>query len=305
LCDRDNPIVLESIDFPEPVISLAIEPKTNVDQDKMGLALKALSEEDPTFQVRVDPQTTQTVLYGMGELHLEVLVDRMLREFKVAANVGRPRVAYRETITRTVEKAEGRFVRQSGGRGQFGHVVLRMEPLPPGSGFVFENKIVGGIIPKEFIRPAEQGIQEAMETGVIAGYPMVDIKVELYDGSFHDVDSSEMAFKIAGSMGFKDGAQKGRPVLLEPIMNVEVVAPEEYTGDVIGNISARRGIIEGMEMRTEGIQSIKAKSPLAEMFGYATTLRSMTQGRGTFTMEFDHYAPVTQDIADSIVRGGR
>ena len=305
LCDRDNLIVLESIDFPEPVISLAIEPKTNVDQDKMGLALKALSEEDPTFQVRVDHQTGQTVLYGMGELHLEVLVDRMLREFKVAANVGRPRVAYRETITRPVEKAEGRFVRQSGGRGQFGHVIMRMEPLPPGSGFVFENKIVGGIIPKEFIRPTQQGIEEAMETGVLAGYPMVDLKVELYDGSFHDVDSSEMAFKIAGSMGLKDGAQKGRSVLLEPIMDVEVVAPEEYTGDVIGNLSARRGMIEGMEMRTEGIQSIKAKSPLAEMFGYATTLRSMTQGRGTFTMEFDHYAPVTQDIADTIIRGGR
>ncbi len=305
LSDRDAPIVLESIDFPEPVISLAIEPKTNVDQDKMGLALKALSEEDPTFQVRVDNQTGQTVLYGMGELHLEVLVDRMLREFKVAANVGRPRVAYRETITRPVEKAEGRFVRQSGGRGQFGHVILRMEPLPPGSGFVFENNIVGGVIPKEFIRPIQQGIEEAMETGVLAGYPMVDIKVELYDGSFHDVDSSEMAFKIAGSMGLKDGAQKGRSVLLEPIMDVEVVAPEEYTGDVIGNLSARRGMIEGMEMRTEGIQSIKAKSPLAEMFGYATTLRSMTQGRGTFTMEFDHYAPVTKDIAETIIKGGR
>jgi elongation factor G len=305
LCDRDNPIVLESIDFPEPVISLAIEPKTNVDQDKMGIALKALSEEDPTFQVRVDQQTNQTVLYGMGELHLEVLVDRMLREFKVAANVGRPRVAYRETITRPVEKAEGRFVRQSGGRGQFGHVIMRMEPLPPGSGFVFENKIVGGIIPKEFIRPTEQGIREAMETGVLAGYPMVDFKVELYDGSFHDVDSSEMAFKIAGTMGLKDGAQKGRSVLLEPIMDVEVVAPEEYTGDVIGNLSARRGMIEGMEMRTEGIQSIRAKSPLAEMFGYATTLRSMTQGRGTFTMEFDHYAPVTKEIAETIIKGGR
>jgi elongation factor G len=302
---REAPIILESIEFPEPVISLAIEPKTNLDQDKMGFALKALSEEDPTFQVRVDDQTGQTVLYGMGELHLEVLVDRMLREFKVAANVGKPRVAYRETITRTVEKAEGRFVRQSGGRGQYGHVVLRMEPLEPGSGFVFENKIVGGIIPKEFVRPTQEGIKEALETGVIAGYPIVDIKIELYDGSFHDVDSSEMAFKIAGSMALKDGAQKGRSVLLEPFMDVEVVTPEDYTGDVIGNISARRGLIEGMEMRTDGVQSIRAKAPLAEMFGYATTLRSMTQGRGTFTMEFDHYAPVNQEIADAIIRGGK
>ncbi|MFZ0545186.1 MAG: elongation factor G [Candidatus Promineifilaceae bacterium] len=305
LTTRESPIVLESIEFPEPVISLAIEPKTNLDQDKMGLALKALSEEDPTFQVRVDEQTGQTVLYGMGELHLEVLVDRMLREFKVAANVGRPRVAYRETITRSVEKAEGRFVRQSGGRGQYGHVILRMEPLEPGSGLIFENKIIGGIIPKEYIRPTEDGIKEAMGTGVLAGYPMVDIKVELYDGSYHEVDSSEMAFKIAGSMALKDGAQKGRPVLLEPIMDVEVVTPDDYTGDVIGNLSARRGMIEGMEMRTDGVQSIRAKTPLAEMFGYATTLRSMTQGRGTFTMEFDHYAPVTQDIADTVIRGGR
>jgi elongation factor G len=305
LAVREAPIILEAIDFPEPVISLAIEPKTNVDQDKMGIALKALSEEDPTFQVRVDDQTGQTVLYGMGELHLEVLVDRMLREFKVAANVGKPRVAYRETITRPVDKAEGRFVRQSGGRGQYGHVILRMEPLEPGSGFIFENKIVGGTLPKEYIRPTEMGIKEAMETGVLAGYPMVDIKIELYDGSFHEVDSSEMAFKIAGSMALKDGAQKGRSVLLEPVMDVEVVTPDDYTGDVIGNLSARRGMIEGMEMRTDGIQSIKAKAPLAEMFGYATTLRSMTQGRGTFTMEFDHYAPVTQDIADAVIRGGR
>jgi elongation factor G len=303
LCAQNAPIILETIHFPEPVISLAIEPKTNMDQDKMGMALKALSEEDPTFQVRVDDQTGQTVLYGMGELHLEVLVDRMLREFRVAANVGKPRVAYRETITRPVDKAEGRFVRQSGGRGQYGHVLLRLEPLEPGSGFVFENGIVGGTIPKEYIKPTEDGIREAMETGVIAGYPMVDVKVTLYDGSYHDVDSSEMAFKIAGSMGLKDGAQKGKPVILEPIMDIEVVVPEEYTGDVIGNLSARRGIIEGMELRAEGIQSIRAKSPLAEMFGYATVLRSTTQGRGTFTMEFDHYAPVTQDIADSIIRG--
>ena len=300
----DAPIILESIDFPAPVIQMAVEPKSNADQDKMGVALRALSQEDPTFQVKVDEQTGQTVLYGMGELHLEVLVDRLLREFKVQANVGQPRVAYRETITRTVEKAEGRFVRQSGGRGQFGHVVLRLEPLPPGSGFVFENEIVGGTIPKEYIRPTETGIVEAMESGVIAGYPMVDLKVTLYDGSFHDVDSSEMAFKIAGSMGLKEGVRKGAAVLLEPMMAVEVVAPEEYTGDVIGNLSSRRGEIGGMEIRVEGIQSIKANVPLAEMFGYATRLRSMTQGRGTFTMEFAHYAPVNDEIAKAIMRGG-
>jgi elongation factor G len=305
LCDRHAPIILESIDFPEPVISLAIEPKTNLDQDKMALSLKSLSEEDPTFQVKTDSQTGQTILYGMGELHLEVLVDRMLREFKVAANVGKPRVAYRETITQAVEKAEGRFVRQTGGRGQFGHVVLSLEPLPPGSGFEFENAIIRGAIPREFIRPVQEGVREAMESGVLAGYPMVDIRVTLLDGSYHEVDSSEMAFKIAGSMGFKEGAVKGQPVLLEPIMFVEVVTPEEYTGDVIGNLSSRRGMIDGMEMRTDGVQSIRAKAPLGEMFGYATGLRSMTQGRGTFTMEFDHYAPVTKDIADAIIRGGR
>ncbi|MBE2223082.1 MAG: elongation factor G [Anaerolineae bacterium] len=305
LSDSNAPIILESIDFPAPVIQMAVEPKSNADQDKMGVALRALSQEDPTFQVKVDEQTGQTVLYGMGELHLEVLVDRLLREFKVSANVGQPRVAYRETITRTVEKAEGRFVRQSGGRGQFGHVVLRLEPQPPGTGFVFENAIIGGTIPKEFINPTEAGIKEAMESGVIAGYPLVDIKATLYDGSFHDVDSSEMAFKIAGSMGLKEGVQKGAPVLLEPMMAVEVVAPEEYTGDIIGNLSSRRGEISGMELRVEGIQSIKAKIPLAEMFGYATRLRSMTQGRGTFTMEFSHYAPVSDELAKTIIRGGR
>jgi elongation factor G len=304
LCDSDAPIILESIDFPAPVIQMAVEPKSNADQDKMGVALRALAQEDPTFQVKVDEQTGQTVLYGMGELHLEVLVDRLLREFKVSANVGQPRVAYRETITRTVEKAEGRFVRQSGGRGQFGHVVLRLEPQQPGTGFVFENGIVGGTIPKEYINPTEAGIKEAMESGVIAGYPLVDIKVTLYDGSFHDVDSSEMAFKIAGSMGLKEGVQKGAPVLLEPMMAIEVVAPEEYTGDVIGNLSSRRGLIGGMELRVEGIQSIKASVPLAEMFGYATRLRSMTQGRGTFTMEFSHYAPVSDELAKTIMRGG-
>ncbi len=305
LADSKSPIILEAIEFPEPVISMAIEPKTNSDQEKMGLALKALSEEDPTFQVKVDDQTGQTVLYGMGELHLDVLVDRLLREFKVAANVGQPRVAYRETITRTVEKVEGRFVRQSGGRGQYGHVVIKLEPLDPGSGFVFENAIVGGVIPKEYIKPTEAGITEALESGVLAGYPIVDLKATLYDGSFHEVDSSEMAFKIAGSMALKEGVQQGKPILLEPIMRVEVVNPEEYTGDVIGNLSSRRGMIEGMEVRVEGLQAIKARVPLAEMFGYATTLRSMTQGRGTFTMEFDYYAPVSEAIAQTVIKGGR
>lgn len=303
LSDSKSPVVLESISFPSPVIHIAIEPKSNADQDKMGVALRALAEEDPTFQVKVDEQTGQTILYGMGELHLEVLIDRMLREFKVAANVGQPRVAYRETITRTVEKAEGRFVRQSGGRGQYGHAILRLEPLEPGSGFVFENGIVGGTIPKEYISPIEAGVKEAMESGVLAGYPIVDMKAVLYDGSFHDVDSSEMAFKIAGSMAIKDGVQKGKPVLLEPIMSIEVVTPDDYTGDVIGNLSSRRGMIEGMELRTEGIQSIKCMVPLAEMFGYATRLRSMTQGRGTFTMEFHHYAPVNEELAQSLIKG--
>jgi elongation factor G len=305
LTRNDSPVILESIEFPEPVIQLAIEPRTNLDQDKMSTALQALAEEDPTFRVRVDEQTGQTILFGMGELHLEVLVDRMLREFKVAANVGKPRVAYRETITRVVPKAEARFVRQTGGRGQYGHVVLSLEPLEPGEGFLFENEIVRGAIPKEFIKPTEDGIREAMSSGVLAGYPMVDVKVTLIDGSYHDVDSSEMAFKIAGSMALKEGAQKGQPVILEPIMHVEAVVPEEYTGDVIGNFSARRGEIDGMEMRSSGVQSIKVRAPLAEMFGYATALRSMTQGRGTFTMEFDHYAPVTKEVADLIMRGYR
>ncbi len=303
LCDIKQPVILGAIDFPEPVISLAIEPKTNADQDKMGVALRALAEEDPTFQVKVDEQTSQTVLYGMGELHLEVLVDRMLREFKVVANVGQPRVAYRETITRTVERAEGRFVRQSGGRGQYGHAIMRLEPLEPGSGFVFEDTIVGGTLPKEYINGVEKGVREALGSGIIAGYPIVDIKATLYDGSMHDVDSSEMAFKIAGSMALKDGFPKGRPVLLEPIMSVEVVAPDEYTGDVIGNLSSRRGEIGGMDHRSEGIRSIKARVPLAEMFGYATRLRSMTQGRGTFSMEFEHYAPVNAEIARTIMQG--
>lgn len=303
LCDAKAPIILESIDFPEPVIQLAIEPKSNIDQDKMGNALRALSEEDPTFQVRVDDQTGQTVLYGMGELHLEVLVDRLMREFKVAANVGQPRVAYRETITRPVDKVEGRFVRQSGGRGQFGHVVLRVEPLEPGTGIVFENAIIGGAIPREFIGPTEAGIREALESGVLAGYPVVDLKATLIDGSFHEVDSSEMAFKIAGSMAIKEAQQQGKPILLEPMMSIEVVAPDDYTGDVIGNLSANRGMIEGMELRSDGLQTVRALVPLATMFGYATRLRSMTQGRGTFTMEFHHYAPVSDSVAQEILHG--
>jgi elongation factor G len=305
LCTQESPVVLESIEFPEPVISLAIEPKTNLDQDKMGTALRILSEEDPTFRVRTDDQTGQTILYGMGELHLEVLVDRMLREYRVAANVGKPRVAYRETITRKVDKAEGRLVRQTGGKGQFGHVVLRLEPLEPGSGYIFEDAIVRGAIPREFVKSVKDGIREAMESGVLAGYPMVDIKVTVYDGSYHEVDSSELAFKIAASIAFKNGAMKGQPVLMEPIMAVEAVIPDEYTGDVIGSFSSKRGDIEGMHTLGNGVRSIKVKAPLAEMFGYATSLRSMTQGRGTFTMEFDHYAPVRKEIADQIMVGGR
>ncbi len=303
LSDSKDPILLESINFPEPVISMAIEPKTNLDQDKMGVALRALAEEDPTFKVRGDDQTGQTLLYGMGELHLEVLIDRMLREFKVSANIGRPRVAYRETISRAVGNVEGRFVRQSGGRGQYGHVVIDLEPLAPGGGFQFENKIVGGAIPKEFIKPAEDGIREALEGGVLAGFPLTDIKVTLVDGSYHEVDSSEMAFKIAGSMALKDGVQRAGPILLEPIMAVEIISPEDYTGDVIGNLAAQRGAIEHMELRSDNLQSINAKVPLAEMFGYATRLRSMTQGRGTFTMELDHYAPVSENLAEKLLKG--
>lgn len=304
LSDRDAPILLEAINFPEPVISMAIEPKTNLDQDKMGVALRALAEEDPTFRVRTDDQTGQTLLYGMGELHLEVLIDRMLREFKVAANIGRPRVAYRETITRPVEGVEGRFVRQSGGRGQYGHVILDMEPLEPGSGFLFEEEIYGGAIPKEFIRSVQNGVEEAVESGVLAGYPLTDLRVTLIDGSYHEVDSSEMAFKIAGSMAVKEGVHRGRPVLLEPVMAVEVTSPEEYTGDVIGYLSAQRGTIEGMELRSDNLQVVNAQVPLSEMFGYATKLRSMTQGRGTFTMELDHYAPVPDSLAEKLLKGG-
>ncbi len=301
LSDPDNPIVLESITFPEPVISVAIEPKSKADQDKLAEALRRLADEDPTFRVRVDEQTGQTIISGMGELHLEVLVDRMIREFKVHANVGRPQVAYRETITRPVQ-AEGRFVRQSGGRGQFGHVKVRFEPLDPGSGYVFEDATVGGVIPREYIRPVQEGIRDALEGGVIAGYPIVDVKATLYDGSYHEVDSSEMAFRIAGSLAVREGIPKARPILLEPVMKVEVLTPEEFLGDVIGDINSRRGQIEGLEPHSHGMQSVRAQVPLAEMFGYATRLRSVTQGRGTFSMEFDHYAPVPESVTKSILK---
>ncbi|MGL5513151.1 MAG: elongation factor G [Sporomusa sp.] len=298
LCDDKNIIILESMVFPEPVIHIAVEPKTKADQEKMGVALNRLSEEDPTFKMHTDQETGQTIISGMGELHLEIIVDRMLREFKVDCNVGKPQVAYRETIRKAV-KAEGKFVRQSGGRGQYGHCWLEIQPLEPGQGFVFENKVVGGAIPKEYISPIEAGIKEAMENGVSAGYPMVDIKVTVVDGSYHDVDSSEMAFKIAGSMGFKAGAVKAGPVILEPYMKVEVIVPEDYMGDVIGDLNSRRGRIEGMEARS-GAQSIKSFVPLSEMFGYATDLRSRTQGRGNYSMEFDHYEEVPKNIAEVI-----
>jgi elongation factor G len=299
LCDPDQPIILESINFPEPVIEVAIEPKTRADQDKMGMALAKLAEEDPTFRLRTDEETGQTIIMGMGELHLEVIVDRLLREFKVSANVGKPQVAYRETITKPV-RIEGRFVRQTGGRGQFGHVWLEIEPLEPGAGFVFEDKIVGGVVPREYIPAVGQGVKEAMETGGDAGFPIVDMKVALVDGSFHPVDSSEMAFKIAGSMALKDGVRRASPVILEPIMKVEVTTPEDFMGDVIGNLNARRGRVEGMEARA-GAQVINAMVPLANMFGYTTELRSMTQGRATSSMEFDHYEPLPDALAKELV----
>lgn len=299
LCDDKATIILESMVFPEPVISVAVEPKTKADQEKMGIALQRLAEEDPTFRMHTDQETGQTIISGMGELHLEIIVDRMLREFKVECNVGKPQVAYRETIRKSV-KAEGKFVRQSGGRGQYGHCWLELTPLEPGQGFIFENKTVGGSIPREFINPIEAGVKEAMDTGVSAGYPMVDIKVTVFDGSYHDVDSSEMAFKIAASMGFKEGARKATPVLLEPYEKVEITVPEEYMGDVIGDINSRRGRIEGMESRA-GAQTIRAFVPLSEMFGYATDLRSRTQGRGNYSMEFDHYEEVPKNIAETII----
>jgi elongation factor G len=299
VCDENQPIVLESIEFPEPVISIAIEPKTKQDQERLGVSLQKLATEDPSFRVETDAETGQTIIKGMGELHLEIIVDRLLREFKVDANVGRPQVAYKETIQREVRQ-EGKFIRQTGGRGQYGHVVLRIGPLPPGAGFAFADETKGGVVPREYIPAVEKGAREALEGGVLAGYPMVDVKVALLDGSAHEVDSSELAFKIAASMALKDGAKKAHPVLLEPVMAVEVVAPEEFMGEVIGNLSSRRGQIQGTEARA-GAQVITAKVPLKEMFGYATDLRSATQGRATYTMQFSHYEPVPQMISEEIM----
>ncbi len=299
LCSEDDPIILEKMTFPEPVIQIAIEPKTKADQDKLGESLSKLSDEDPTFQVSSDEETGQTLISGMGELHLEIIVDRLKREFKVDANVGKPQVAYKETIRKKV-KQEGKFVRQSGGKGQFGHVWIEIEPNEKGKGFVFENKIVGGVIPREFISPVEKGIEEAMKNGVLAGYPVEDVKATLYDGSYHDVDSSEMAFKIAGSIAFKDAARKADPVLLEPIMDVEVVTPDDYMGDVMGDLSSRRGRIEGMLQRSDA-QVIRSMVPLSEMFGYATQLRSMTQGRAIYTMQFSHYDEAPKSVSEKII----
>ena len=299
-CDDKHPIILESMEFPEPVIQVAIEPKSKVSQDKMMIALSKLAEEDPTFRTFTDTETGQTLIAGMGELHLDIIVDRLFREFKVEANVGAPQVAYKETIRKAV-RSEGRFIRQSGGRGQYGHCVLEIEPLPAGSGYEFVNKIVGGTVPREYIAPIDAGIQEAMGSGVLGGYPVVDLRVTLVDGSYHEVDSSEMAFKIAGSMGFKDGCRKADPVLLEPIMRVDVMAPDDYLGDVMGDISARRGRIEGMEDRN-GIKAITTKVPLSQMFGYATALRSRTQGRGTFVMQISHFEEVPKNLMESVLR---
>ena len=298
LCDETHPVVLEAIEFPAPVISIAIEPKTKADQEKLGISLQKLATEDPSFRVATDRETGQTIISGMGELHLEIIVDRLLREFKVDANVGKPQVAYRETIRRSVER-EAKFIRQTGGRGQYGHVVLRVDPLPAGKGFEFEDETKGGSVPREYIPAVERGVREAMETGVLAGYPMVDIKVALLDGSYHEVDSSEIAFRIAGSMAFKDATAKANPVILEPVMAVEVVVPEEFSGSVFGDLNSRRGKIQGMDSRA-GAQIITATVPLAEMFGYATDLRSMTQGRATYTMQFSHYEPVPQLISEEI-----
>jgi elongation factor G len=299
LCDEDHPIILESIDFPDPVISIAIEPKSKADQEKLGLSLQKLATEDPSFRVRTDEETGQTIISGMGELHLEIIVDRLLREFNVGASVGKPQVAYKETIRKSVEQ-QGRFIRQTGGRGQYGDVWIKLEPLAPGSGFEFVDGIKGGSIPREYIPAVEKGVREATENGALAGYPMVDIKVSLFDGSYHDVDSSEIAFRIAGSMAFKEAARKANPVLLEPIMSVEVVVPESFMGDVIGDISSRRGKVLGMDTRPAA-QAIDARVPLAQMFGYATDLRSMTQGRATYTMQFSHYEPVPAAVAEGII----
>jgi elongation factor G len=300
LCTDEHPIILEAMRFPNPVIDVAVEPKTKADQDKMGVALSKLAEEDPTFRVRTDPETSQTIIAGMGELHLEIIVDRMKREFKVEANVGRPQVAFRETVRKRVEEVEGKFIRQSGGKGQYGHVVINLEPGAPGSGFVFEDKIVGGTIPREFIKPVEAGIREALDNGILAGYPVVDVKVELIFGSYHDVDSSEMAFKIAGSMAFKEAARSAKPILLEPIMGVEVVTPADFLGNVVGDLSSRRGKIGGMTQRAES-QVVAADVPLAEMFGYSTALRSQTQGRAVYSMQFDHYEEVPKNVAEEII----
>jgi len=299
LCVDSDPIILESLYIPEPVISVAVEPKTKGDMEKLSKALQSLSEEDPTFRVSTDPETSQTVIAGMGELHLEILVDRMLREFKVEANIGAPQVSYRETI-RASAKGEGKFARQTGGKGQYGHVVIEMEPGEPGTGFEFVNKIVGGVVPKEYIGPAEAGMKETCQSGVIAGFPLIDVKVTMVDGSYHDVDSSEMAFKIAGSMAFKDGVKKCNPVLLEPMMKVEVEVPEDFLGSVIGDLSSRRGQVEGQSI-DDGQSKVQSKVPLAEMFGYATQLRSMTQGRGIFSMEFSHYEEVPRNVAEAII----
>ena len=300
LCDEKSPIILEAMEFPEPVISIAIEPKTKADQDKLSVALGKLASEDPSFRVRVDEETGQTVISGMGELHLEIIVDRLKREFKVEANIGNPQVAYRETFRKAV-KTEGKYIKQSGGKGNYGHCWLEMTPLEPGAGFEFENKIVGGAIPKEYIPAIEKGVTEAMENGIVAGYPVVDFKVTVFDGSFHEVDSNEMAFKIAASMAFKDGMKQASPVLLEPIMKVEVVTPDEYMGDVMGDLSSRRGRIEGMNVQGNA-QVINAMVPLKQMFGYSTELRSITQGRATYTMQFDHYEEVPANIAEEIIK---
>jgi len=300
LSDDAHPVILEAMKFPAPVIDVAIEPKTKADQDKLAIALMKLSEEDPTFRVHTDPETSQTIISGMGELHLEIIVDRMQREFKVDANVGRPQVAYRETIKKRVEKVEGKFVRQTGGKGQYGHVVINLEPGEPGSGYVFEDKIVGGVVPREYIGPVEQGIKEALENGILAGYPVVDVKVQLIYGSYHDVDSSEMAFKIAGSMAFKEAAKRAHPIILEPMMNVEVVVPDAYMGDILGDLSSRRGKIGGMVQRGEA-QVVDASVPLSEMFGYSTKLRSQSQGRAVYSMEFSHYEEVPKSKAEEII----
>jgi elongation factor G len=301
LCDVDSHVTLERMEFPEPVISQAVEPKSKADQEKMGLALSRLAQEDPSFRVRSDEESGQTIISGMGELHLEILVDRMKREFGVEANVGKPQVAYRETIRKTCDEVEGKFVKQSGGRGQYGHVVLKVEPLAPGGGYEFVDAIKGGVVPREYIPAVDKGIQETLPSGVLAGYPIVDVKVTLFFGSYHDVDSNENAFKMAGSMAFKEGLRKASPVLLEPMMAVEVETPEDYAGTVMGDLSSRRGMVQGMDDMVGGGKTIKAEVPLAEMFGYATNLRSLTQGRATYTMEFKHYSEAPKNVADEVI----